>query len=159
MVVHIIKLPLFQIQSYWMTLNHKKNIWKQFMGESWKKWMNCGCKLQVRKPFLPLIIKGKPLILMLPKFMPKMLFFLASWWYWISWLDNYIFLFARLWFCEDIHHSSILKLAIEKSNSEIYKCKFIKQVDSRWFKLWTKSVSWVCVFTQKGHLVDILPYS
>ncbi len=23
------------------------------------------------------------------------------------------FLFARLWFCEDIHHSSILKLSIE----------------------------------------------
>ncbi len=23
------------------------------------------------------------------------------------------FFFARLWFCEDIHHSSILKLAIE----------------------------------------------
>ncbi len=27
--------------------------------------------------------------------------------------------FARLWFCEDIHHSSILKLAIKKSNSEV----------------------------------------
>jgi hypothetical protein len=26
-----------------------------------------------------------------------------------------IFLFARLWFCVDIHHSSILKLAIEKA--------------------------------------------
>ncbi len=26
-----------------------------------------------------------------------------------------IFLFERLWFCEDIHHSSILKLAIEKA--------------------------------------------
>ena len=25
------------------------------------------------------------------------------------------FLFARLWFCDDIHHSSILKLAIEKA--------------------------------------------
>jgi hypothetical protein len=30
-------------------------------------------------------------------------------------LDNYKFLFARLWFCEDIHLSSILKLAIEKA--------------------------------------------
>ncbi len=46
-----------------------------------------------------------------------------------------------------------------KSNSEIYKCKFIKQVVSRWFKLQKKSVCWVCVFTQKGHIVDILPYS
>jgi hypothetical protein len=25
------------------------------------------------------------------------------------------FLFARLWFCEDIHHSSILQLALEKA--------------------------------------------
>jgi hypothetical protein len=25
------------------------------------------------------------------------------------------FLFSRLWFCEDIHHSSILKLTIEKA--------------------------------------------
>jgi hypothetical protein len=33
--------------------------------------------------------------------------------------------FVRLWFCEDIHHSCILKLAIE-NNSEICKCKFIK---------------------------------
>ncbi len=46
-----------------------------------------------------------------------------------------------------------------KSNSTIYKCKFIKQVASRWFKRWKKSVCWVCVFTQKGHIVDILPYS
>jgi hypothetical protein len=30
-------------------------------------------------------------------------------------LDNYNFLLAILWFCEDIHHSSILKLAIEKA--------------------------------------------
>ncbi len=41
--------------------------------------------------------------------------FLASWWYWISWLDNYQFFLERLWFCEDIHHLSILKLAIEKA--------------------------------------------
>jgi hypothetical protein len=36
--------------------------------------------------------------------------------------------FARLWFCEDIHHLSILKLAIKKSNSEISQLEFIKQV-------------------------------
>jgi hypothetical protein len=36
--------------------------------------------------------------------------------------------FARLWFCEDIHHSSILKLAIKKSNSEIFQLEFVKQV-------------------------------
>jgi hypothetical protein len=32
--------------------------------------------------------------------------------------------FARLWFCEDIHHSSILKLAINKA----IQMEFVKQV-------------------------------
>ncbi len=32
----------------------------------------------------------------------------------VDWTTT-IFLFARLWFCKDIHHSSILKLAIEKA--------------------------------------------
>jgi hypothetical protein len=35
--------------------------------------------------------------------------------------------FARLWFCEDIHHSSILKLAMKKSNSEISQLEFDMQ--------------------------------
>ncbi len=48
----------------------------------------------------------------------------------------------------------------QKSNSEIYQLEFVKQVVWRWFKLWKKSVCWVCVFTaQKGHTVDILLYS
>jgi hypothetical protein len=69
------------------------------------------------------------------------------------------FFFARLRFCEDIHHSSILKLAIEKA---IQKCTnanlslMLFQDDSNYDK---KSVCWVCVFTQKGHIVDIVPYS
>jgi hypothetical protein len=32
----------------------------------------------------------------------------------VDWTTT-IFLFARLWFCENIHHSSILKLAIKKA--------------------------------------------
>jgi hypothetical protein len=32
----------------------------------------------------------------------------------VDWTTN-VFSFARLWFCEYIHHSSILKLAIEKA--------------------------------------------
>jgi hypothetical protein len=32
----------------------------------------------------------------------------------VDWTTT-IYLFARLWFCEDIHHSSILKLAIKKA--------------------------------------------
>ncbi len=68
-------------------------------------------------------------------------------------------LFARLWFCEDIHHSSILKLAtekaIQKSTTANLSSKLF-QDDSNNEK---KSVCWVCVFTQKRHIVDIIPYS
>jgi hypothetical protein len=67
--------------------------------------------------------------------------------------------FARLWFCEDIHHSSILKLAIkkaiQKSINWIFSSKLFEDDSND-----KKSVCWVCVFTQKGHTgVDILPYS
>ena len=33
----------------------------------------------------------------------------------VDWTTANFFIFSRLWFCEDIHHSSILKLAIEKA--------------------------------------------
>jgi hypothetical protein len=76
--------------------------------------MTCGCKLIVNKPFLALIVKAKASMLILPKFKPKK---------WIFWpLDDIELVdwtttnkFATLWFCEDIHHSSILKLAIKKA--------------------------------------------
>jgi hypothetical protein len=60
--------------------------------------------------------------------------------------------------CEDIHHSSILKLAIENAiqnsiNGNLSSKLF--QDDSNY----QKSVCRVCVFTQKGETVDILPYS
>ncbi len=35
--------------------------------------------------------------------------------------------FARLWFCEDIHHSSILKLAIKKAIQKSPKLEIFKQ--------------------------------
>jgi hypothetical protein len=67
--------------------------------------------------------------------------------------------FARLWFCEDIHHTSVLKLAIkkaiQKSPNQNLSSKLFED-DSKDEK---KTVCWVCVFTQKGHTVDILPYS
>ncbi len=47
----------------------------------------------------------------------------------------------------------------QKRNSEIYQLEFVKQVVSRWFKQWKKSDCWVCVLTQKGHTVNMLPYS
>ncbi len=144
-------------KKYWMTWNHQKNSWKTFMVEFWEKWLNCGCKLTVTIPFLPLIIKAKPSILIFSKVKPKMFFF-AFWWYWISWLDIYkqICKILVLWGYSPLILSQTSNW---KSNSEIYKCKFIKQVVLRWFKQWKKSVCWVCIFTQKGHTVDILPYS
>jgi hypothetical protein len=67
--------------------------------------------------------------------------------------------FARLWFCKDIQHSSILKLAVKKAiqkspnwnlssklfedNSNDEKNQFVGCVSSH----------------KKGHTVDILPYS
>jgi hypothetical protein len=67
--------------------------------------------------------------------------------------------FARLWFCGDIHHSLILKLAIKKAIQKSPNWNLsskLFQDDSNDEK---KSLLWVCVFTQKGHTVDILPYS
>ncbi len=65
--------------------------------------------------------------------------------------------FARLWLCEDIHHSSFLNLSIERAiqkptNANLSSKLF--QDDSN-----KKTLCWVCVFTQKGHTVDILSYS
>ncbi len=66
--------------------------------------------------------------------------------------------FARLWFCEDIHHSSILKQvikkAIQKSNNWNLTSKLFEDDSND-----KKSVCWVCVFTQKEHTIEILPYS
>jgi hypothetical protein len=76
--------------------------------------MNCGCKLLVRKPFLPLIIKAKPSILLLPKVQAQnVVFWLLDDIELVDWTTTIYF--ERLWFCEDIHHSSILKLATEKA--------------------------------------------
>jgi hypothetical protein len=73
-------------------------------------------RLQIdsKKPILTLIVKAKASILILPKFKSKM---------WACWPFDDIELvdwtttnqFARLWFCVDIHHSSIFKLAIKKA--------------------------------------------
>jgi hypothetical protein len=76
--------------------------------------MNCGCKLRVKKLFLVLIVRAKASILILPKFQPKMgCFFLLDDIELVDWITTNKF--ARLWFCEDIHQSSILKQAIKKA--------------------------------------------
>jgi hypothetical protein len=75
--------------------------------------MNCGCKLIVKKPFLALIVEAKASILILPKFKPKRCFWPLDDIELVDWTTTNKF--ARLWFCEDIHHLSILKLAIKKA--------------------------------------------
>jgi hypothetical protein len=75
--------------------------------------MTCGCKLIVKKPFLALIVMAKPSIQILLKFKPKIFFFPLDYIELVDWTTTNKF--ARLRFCEDIHHSSILKLAIKKA--------------------------------------------
>ncbi len=70
-------------------------------------------QIESKKPFLALIVKAKASILILPKFQPKM------WYFFLLMILNQLIgqpqiKFARLWFCEDTHHSSILKQAIKK---------------------------------------------
>jgi hypothetical protein len=67
--------------------------------------------------------------------------------------------FAKLWFCEDIHHSPILKLAIKKAiqkspNRNLSSKLF--QDDSNNEK--NQFVAFVSSH-KKRHNVDILPYS
>jgi hypothetical protein len=67
--------------------------------------------------------------------------------------------FARLWFCEDIHHSSVLKLAIKKAIQKYpnwnLSSKLIED-DSNDEK--NQFVGFVSSH-KKRHTVDILPYS
>jgi hypothetical protein len=67
--------------------------------------------------------------------------------------------FARLWFCEDIHHLYILELAIKKAIQKSTNRIFLSQLFEDDSKEEKTSVCWVCVFTQKGHIVDIIPHS
>ncbi len=60
-----------------------------------------------------MIVKAKASILILPKFKPKMCFFSLDDIELLDWTTTNKF--SRLWFCEDIHHSSILKQAIKKA--------------------------------------------
>ena len=79
--------------------------------------MTCGCKLIVKKPFLALIIKAKPSILLLPKVQAQnVVFWLLDDIELVDWTTTNKF--ARLCFCEDIYHSSILKLAIKKASQK-----------------------------------------
>ncbi len=55
--------------------------------------------------------------------------------------------FARLWFCEDIHHSSILKLAIKKAIQKPPNWNISSKLFEDDSNNEKKSVCWVCVFT------------
>jgi hypothetical protein len=70
-------------------------------------------QIAIKKPFLALIVKAKASILILPEFKPKMCFWLLDDIELVDWTTTNKY--AKLWFCEDIHHSSILKLAIKKA--------------------------------------------
>ncbi len=113
--------------------------------------MTRGCKLIAKKPFLHWSLR-QSFNTYIAKVKAQNVFF------WplddievVDWTTTNQF--AWLWFFEDIHHSPILKLAIKKAIQKSPKVEFVKQVVSRWFKQWIKSVCWVCVFTKKGTLL------
>jgi hypothetical protein len=66
--------------------------------------------------------------------------------------------FARLWFCEDIHHSSILKLAIKKQirnlQMQIYQASCLKMIQT----MKKISLLGLCFHTKRAHC-DNIPYS
>ncbi len=97
-----------------MTLNQQKNSWKQCMGGLWKKWMNCGCKLLVKNPFCHWSSRQNHQSNIAKVQAQNVVFWLLDDIELVDWTTAN-FLFARLWFCEDIHHSSIFNLAIEKA--------------------------------------------
>ncbi len=66
--------------------------------------------------------------------------------------------FPRFWYCKDIHHSSILKLAIKKAIQKSTNANIsikLLQYDSNVEK---NCLLGLCLHT-KRHTVDILPYS
>ncbi len=111
--------------------------------------MNCGCKLHQGKTINTNIAKIQA---------QNVVFWLLDDIELVDWITTN-FLFARLWFCEDIHHSSILKLAIKKAiqtsaNANLSSKLF--QDDSNY------NINQFLGFVsshKKGHIVDILPYS
>jgi hypothetical protein len=76
--------------------------------------MTCSCKLRVKKPFLCIDRQAKIFNTNIAKVpAKKMVFWSLDDIELVDWTNTNKF--ARLWFCEDIHHSSILKLAIIKA--------------------------------------------
>jgi hypothetical protein len=95
-------------------LKPSKEQLEKVLGRIMKEVNDLRLQIVSKKPFLALIVKAKASILILPKLKPKMCFF-PSWWYWISWLDNYkpICKIMVLWGYPSL--TPILKLAIKKA--------------------------------------------
>jgi hypothetical protein len=66
--------------------------------------------------------------------------------------------FARLWFCEGIHHSSILKLAIKKANRYL-PIGFFQASCLKMIQMMKKKFLGFVSSHIKGYTVDILPHS
>jgi hypothetical protein len=66
--------------------------------------------------------------------------------------------FARLWFCEDIHHSSILKLAIEKAIQKFPNANLLSRLFQDDSNNEKNNLLGLCLHTKRD-TVDILPYS
>jgi hypothetical protein len=96
-----------------------------------------------------LIVKAKASILILLKFNPKLVFLSLDDIELVHWTTRNKF--ASLWFCEDIRHSSILKLAIKKAIQKSTKGIFLSKLfedDSNDEKI---SLLGLCLHTKRAH--------
>ncbi len=119
--------------------------------------MTCGSKLMAKKTFLALIIKAKASILILPKFKHKM------WIFGLLMVLNY--LIGQLQ--TNLQDYGFVRISITHLFSNWQSKKQFRNLPIgicqasclKMIQTMKKSVCWVCVFAQKGHTVDILPYS
>jgi hypothetical protein len=120
--------------------------------------MNCGCKSLVKKPFSAIDHQGKTINTSIAKVQAQNVVF--GFLMILNWLIGQLQIFhlqdygfVRI-FTTHLFSNLQLKKQFRNLQMQIYQASCFKMIQTM-----KKSVSWVCVFTQKGHLVDILPYS
>ncbi len=126
----MIKLPLLQIQKILNDLKPSKDQLEKVYGGIMKEVNDLQLQIAGKNTLSGIDGQGKTFNTNIAKVQAKNVVF------WplddvelVDWASKNKF--TRLWFCEDIHHSSILKLAIEKSIKKCTNANFIKQIVSR----------------------------
>jgi hypothetical protein len=114
-VVHIIKLPIAPNPKLLNDFEPSKEQLEKVYGGIMKKVNELHLQIASKKTFSAIDHQGKTINTNIAKVKAQnVVFWLLDDIELVDWTIT-IFLFTKLWFCEDIHHSSILKLAIEKA--------------------------------------------